>query len=98
MPDLKELMDKTILKLETLKRSTFLNMQKLKVEHDGVLNAAKVNSTTENIEEPDKLRKILGKSDAMGIGEERGVLRGNIRPCNIVLMDRGKKQKKDQKP
>ena len=48
-------MDKTILKLATLKNSSHFNMQQLIEEHDEGLNAAKDNGTTENIKELDKL-------------------------------------------
>ena len=48
--DLKELMDKTILKLATLKSSTRLNMQQLREEHNEDMNATKENVTTENIQ------------------------------------------------
>ena len=48
--DLQEYMDKTILKLSTLKSSTRLNMQQLREEHDEALNAANDNGETETIE------------------------------------------------
>ena len=47
--DFQERMDKTILKLSTLKTSARLNMQRLIEEHDEALNAAKDNGTRENI-------------------------------------------------
>ena len=59
MLDLQEHMEKIILELETLKRSTCLNMHRLREEHDEALNAANENGTTENIEELDKLSQTL---------------------------------------
>ena len=53
--DFKEHMDKIVLKLETLKISTCLNMKQLREENDEVLNAATGNCITEIIEELDKL-------------------------------------------
>ena len=52
-------MEKIILKIETLKSFTLLNMQRLREEHDEALNAAKANGTTETIEEIDKLSQTL---------------------------------------
>ena len=56
---LQEYMEQKILKLSTLKRSTRFNMHRLREERNEVLNAAKYNSTTETIEELDKLRQIM---------------------------------------
>ena len=52
-------MNKKILKLETLKSSSRLNIQKLREEHNEALNAVKGNGTTETIEELDKLCQNL---------------------------------------
>ena len=57
--DLKEHMDKTFLKISTLKSSTHFIMQRPREEHDEVLNAAKDNGTAETIEELDKLSLTL---------------------------------------
>ena len=75
--DLQERMDKTILKLATLKSSARLNMQRLREEHNEALNAAKDNGATETIEELDKLRQVLEdrKCDAMNIDKKRDMLR-----------------------
>ena len=63
-------MDKTILKLANLKRSARFNMQKLREEHNKVLNVSKDNGTTETMEELDKLHQIMEdkKGDVMKIG------------------------------
>ena len=50
---------KKILKLETLKISFCLNVQRLQEEHYESMNASKKNCTTETIEELDKLHKIM---------------------------------------
>ena len=52
-------MDKTILKISTLKSSAHLNMKLLKGEHYEALNATKKNGTTKTIEENDKLIQNL---------------------------------------
>ena len=72
-----ERMGKTILKQETLKSYTCLNMQKLREEHNAVLNSDKDNGTTETIEQLDKLHQILEDKigDVMEIGEEQDMLR-----------------------
>ena len=57
--DFQERMEKTILKLATLKRSTHFSMQQLIEEEDEALNVAKDNGTTETIEELDKLSRTL---------------------------------------
>ena len=44
--DLQETMDKTILKVSTLKSSTYFNVQLLREEHDEELNAAENNGAT----------------------------------------------------
>ena len=54
-----EPMDKTILKLTTLESPECLNIQIVREEHDGALNAAKDNGTTETIEELDRFRQTL---------------------------------------
>ena len=59
MLDLQEIMDKTILKLATLKSSACLNIQRLREEHKEALNSAKNNGTTETIEELDKLCQTI---------------------------------------
>ena len=59
MLDFKERMDKIFLKIETLKISTCFNMQQLREENDGVLNAATENGTTETIEELENLSQTL---------------------------------------
>ena len=59
MLDLKEFMDKTILKLATLKISFCFNRQKLREEHDEAPNVAKDSGKTETIEELDKLSQPL---------------------------------------
>ena len=63
-------MDKTILKLANLKSSARFNMQKLREEHNKVLNVSKDNGTTETMEELDKLHQIMEdkKGDVMKIG------------------------------
>ena len=48
--DLQEHMDKSILKLATLKKSTSLNIQRLREYYSEALNSAKNNGTTETIE------------------------------------------------
>ena len=53
--NLQELTDNNFLELATLKSSTRLNMQRLREEHDEVINDAKDNGTTKNIEELEKL-------------------------------------------
>ena len=70
MLDLKEHVKKNT-KLETLKSSACLNMQRLIEEHDEALNAAKDKGTKENIEELEKLRQTLEetKGDVMEISE-----------------------------
>ena len=57
--DLKGRMEKIILKLSTLKSTACLNMQILREEHDGVLNAANKNGTAETIEELYRLSQNL---------------------------------------
>ena len=57
--DLKELMERKILRLSTLKSSTHLSMQRLREEHDKVMNYAKDNGTAETIEEIDKLSQNI---------------------------------------
>ena len=49
MLDLQERMDNKILKIETPKRSSHFNIQKLIEEHNGSLNNTKKNGTTETI-------------------------------------------------
>ena len=71
-----EQMGRTIVKLATLKISVGLNMQLMIEEHDEALNAAKNNSTTETIEELEKLRQTLedNKGYFMKIGQEQYML------------------------
>ena len=59
------------LKLETLKISERLNMQKLSEEHNEALNAVNNNYTTETIEEIEKLHQIPEdkKCDVIKIGK-----------------------------
>ena len=64
------------IKLATLKSSDFLNIQKLREQHDKALNANKKNGTTEIIEELDKFPQTLEdkKVDVMEIGEDQDML------------------------
>ena len=56
-------MDKTMLKLVTLKSSDNLNIQKRIEEHVEALNVAKDNGSTKFIGELDKLRQILEENN-----------------------------------
>ena len=69
--------EKKILKLSTLKRSTSLNRQQLREEHDEALNTANYNCTTESIGQNEKLRQTSEdrKGEDMEIGEERDIIR-----------------------
>ena len=58
-------MEKTILKIKTLKSSDRFNIQWLKEKHDEVLNSAEDNGAKEFIEELDKLRQTLEDKKVM---------------------------------
>ena len=55
------------IKIATMKSSSHLNMQQLTEENYEVLNAAKDNGTTENIEEFDKFHQIMEYKKSMYI-------------------------------
>ena len=79
--DLKDHMEKKILKIATLKISARLNMHWLIEENDEALNASKENGTTKRIEELNKLHQILEdkEDETTEITEEQDMLREQLK-------------------
>ena len=79
-----------IVNLATLKISDHFSMHKLREEQYEVINAAKYNGTIDTFEELDRLRQILEekRGDAMEIGDQRYMIKNNLRHCNTFLLKR----------
>ena len=75
-------------------------MNQLKEEHDGALNDAKDNGTTENIEELDKLRQNPEdkKFDVMEICDEQDMLMDKLKALQHSFNEERKNQRKEPKP
>ena len=90
---------KKILKLETLKISFCLNVQRLQEEHYESMNASKKNCTTETIEELDKLHKIMEdkKYYIMETGQERDMLMEQLKALQKIFNEERVKSDKGAK-
>ena len=89
----------TIVKLETLKISARLNIQKLIEEHHEALNSDKDSGTTVIIESLDKLGLTLegGKGDVMEIGEQKDIIMKQLKALRKGFNEQIKKQRKQPK-